>query len=167
MAVEDILVIPPGGSDRTDPWKNPAAFAGVTWRRVIAYLIDAFVVALMAGAVWVGAGMLGLVTFGLLLPLQSLLVALVPLAYHTFLIAGPRAATLGMRAFDLRVESLAGGGEGRPAVIQALVQTATFYASVGMTGGLILLVALFNARRRTLHDFLAGTMVVNVGGAGR
>lgn len=164
MAVKDVFIIPPGGSDRTDPWTNPAAFAGMTWRRIAAYFIDFVIVAMISGAVWVGAGMLVLMSFGLLLPLQALLVALVPFAYHVGLIAGPRAATLGMRAFDIRIESMVEGG--RPTLLQAVVQTITFYASLGLTGGLILLVALFNARRRMLHDYLAGTVAINIRGGG-
>ncbi len=49
---------------------------------------------------------------------------------------------------------------GRPGFLQALAHAALFYLTVGATGSLVLLVALFNRRKRTLHDLLAGTLMV-------
>jgi uncharacterized RDD family membrane protein YckC len=40
------------------------------------------------------------------------------------------------------------------------VQSLLFYATIAVTGLLILMVALLNTRRRTVHDFFAGTVVV-------
>ena len=37
-----------------------------------------------------------------------------------------------------------------------LVHTICFYLTLGLSGGLLLLFALFNRERRTLHDFIAG-----------
>jgi uncharacterized RDD family membrane protein YckC len=110
--------------------------------------------------------MLGLLTLGLLMPLHVLAVALVPFAYHTLLIGGERSATIGMRAMGLKVMSIApdspeSQSHGRPTLFQAMIQTVCFYGSLLATGSLILAVALFNPRRRTVHDFLAGTVVVN------
>jgi uncharacterized RDD family membrane protein YckC len=90
-------------------------------------------------------------------PVLWFLFGLVPLAYHTLLLSGRRSATFGMRCFDLELRSVTGG---RPGFLQALLQTALFYVTVAMTCSLILLAALFNRRRRTLHDFLAGTVMV-------
>jgi uncharacterized RDD family membrane protein YckC len=42
------------------------------------------------------------------------------------------------------------------------VQTALFYLTVSPTCGLILLVALINPRKRTVHDFVAGTVMVRM-----
>jgi len=52
------------------------------------------------------------------------------------------------------------GNRRRPGFLQALAQTALFYITVGVTCSLILLFVLFNRRKRTLHDFLAGTVLV-------
>jgi len=62
-----------------------------------------------------------------------------------------------MRLFDLELRSVTGE---RPGFLQALVQTALFYITVGATCSLILLVALLNRHKRTLHDLLAGTVMV-------
>lgn len=150
-----------------DPWTHPGYYEGITFKRMLAYGIDFLAVAACAAIVWVAFGILGLLSLGLLLPLQALAVALVPFLYHTLLIAGSRSATLGMRIMGIRVLSIAPGaeaGNGRPTLLQAAIQTVAFYGSLAFTGSLILLVVLFNPRRRTLHDWLAGTVVVNAVG---
>jgi uncharacterized RDD family membrane protein YckC len=85
------------------------------------------------------------------------LFGLIPLAYHTLLVSGPHAATLGMRMFDLQLRSW--NGE-KPVFLQALAHTVLFCLSIGATGSLILLFSLFNRRKRTLHDVLAGMLMV-------
>jgi len=44
----------------------------------------------------------------------------------------------------------------RPGLLQALANAALFYLTVGATCSLILLFALFNRRKRTVHDVLSG-----------
>ncbi|CAA7623665.1 conserved membrane hypothetical protein [Candidatus Terasakiella magnetica] len=147
-----------------DPWGHPRYFMGVTPRRVYAYLLDIVVVGLLMGMAYVASIILGALTLGLLWPLMIFLVSLVPIAYHTLTIGGERSATFGMRAAGIKVMSLAPGAVqngGRPSLLQALIQTVGFYGSCAPTFCLILVVALFNPRRRTVHDFLAGTVVVN------
>ena len=144
------------------PWLDhlayPETYDGVTMRRLVAYLIDLLVIAPMLVVVWVIFGMLGALTFGLLMPLLGVMLLAVPFCYHTLLIGGTKSATFGMRLFGLQVRRLDGG---RPDHILAALLTAAFYLSVAFTGWLILLVALFNVRGRALHDFLCGTVVIN------
>jgi uncharacterized RDD family membrane protein YckC len=140
-----------------DPAAFPELYEGVLWRRVIAYLLDLLFIGIIMVGVWVVFALLWLLSFGLLAPLLWFLSALVPLAYNTLLLSGARSATFGMRCFDLELRSVTGA---RPSFLQALIQTVLFYVTVGMTCSLILLVALFNRRRRTLHDFLAGAVMV-------
>jgi len=160
--------LPPegGGSGHPwdDPWRQPIYYLGVTPRRIYAYCLDLVVVAVLWLMALVAALILGTLSLGVLWPLLAALLGLVPLLYHTLTIASRRSATFGMRIAGLRVMSVlpgAGASAGRPSLWQALVQTAAFYVSLALTGSLILLVALFNPRRRTLHDYLAGTVVVN------
>ncbi|MBY0430278.1 MAG: RDD family protein, partial [Rhodospirillales bacterium] len=49
---------------------------------------------------------------------------------------------------------------GCPTLTQAAIRTVTFYGSVSLTSGLVLLVMPLNPGRRTLHDFLSGTVVL-------
>jgi uncharacterized RDD family membrane protein YckC len=140
-----------------DPASFPELYEGVLWRRVFAYMVDLLFIGIIAIGAWVVFALLTVLSLGLLGPLLWFLFGLIPLAYHTLLLSGRHSATFGMRCFDLELRSVTGE---RPSFLQALLQTALFYVTVGMTGSLILLVALFNRRRRTLHDFLAGTIMV-------
>jgi uncharacterized RDD family membrane protein YckC len=143
-----------------DPWGHADYFRAITRARVIAYLLDALAVALLVGGIY-GAGLvLAALTLGLAWPLVVVMVGLAPLAYHSLLIGGPRQATLGMQVMSIKVMSLWPGANGRVSLIQALVQTLGFYLSIALTCWLILFVVHFNPRRRTLHDGLAGTVVV-------
>jgi uncharacterized RDD family membrane protein YckC len=140
-----------------DPYMRPELFEGVLWRRVFAYLIDVFCIGLLLLLCWAAALILTILSLGLLWPILYLCLPLVPLMYHTILLSGPRAATLGMRCLDVQLRSWHGE---RPNFLQALVQTALFYLTVGVTSSLVLILALFNRRKRTLHDVLAGTVVI-------
>ena len=140
-----------------DPAAFPELYEGVLWRRVFAYLVDLLFIGVIMVGVWVVFAVLWLLSLGLLGPLLWFLFGLIPLTYHTLLLSGRHSATFGMRCFDLELRSISGE---RPSLLQALIETVLFYVTVGMTCSLILLVALFNRRRRTLHDFLAGTVMV-------
>ena len=140
-----------------DPAALPEAYEGVLWRRTLAYFVDLCVIGVIAVCCWIAFAVLWVLSFGLLGPVLWFLSALIPLAYHTLLLSGPRSATIGMRLFDLELRSVTGE---RPGFLQALIQTAMFYITVGLTCSLILLFALLNRHKRTLHDMLAGTVMV-------
>jgi uncharacterized RDD family membrane protein YckC len=107
-------------------------------------------------AFWTTGLVFGLLTLGLGMPLLSLL-PLVPLAYHCLFLASPLSATPGQALMGLRVRR--NDDMGRPNVAQAVVSTLIFYLTLA-TSGLLLLVALFTIRHRTLHDLLSGLVVV-------
>lgn len=131
---------------------------GVVTKRVLAYFVDVIIISILLAILTVAAVVLGVISFGLLMAPLGLLLALVPLAYHTFLLGGPNSATLGMRLMDIEIRTWDGY---RPGYLQAALQTIAFYVSIGLTAWWILLVVLFNDHRRTLHDFLCGTLVIN------
>ena len=136
---------------------RPEHFQGLGWRRVAAYLVDLMVLIPVGFAVKVAFSILAVLSFGLLFPLMVLAVSAVPLAYHTLTIGGPRASTWGMRLFDVEMRSWTGE---RPEYFQALLTTVFFYASIGLTGGLILLLGILNRRRRLVHDMCSGMVAV-------
>lgn len=139
-----------------DPPDDPALYDGVVWRRVVAYGLDVLAIALLTFCLWSLFVVLGVLSFGLLTPFGAIVLAFLPLAYHSYFL-GRRGATPGMRLFDLELRAWTG----RPVdYLQAFLTTVLFYTSVALTVWLILLVALFNDRRRTLHDYLAGTVMV-------
>lgn len=139
-----------------DPLAAPDLYDGVIWRRVLGYTVDLILIGIASIAVWIVFGLLGLITLGVLSPLGAIALAVLPIAYHTYFI-GVQAATPGMALFDVEVRGWAGQ---RPDYVQALLMTVLFYATIAVTAWIILAVALFNARKRTVHDFLAGTIVV-------
>ncbi|ABC22644.1 RDD family protein [Rhodospirillum rubrum] len=131
---------------------------GVMVKRVIAFFIDVLCIALLYLPVLLVLSLASLLSLGILSPLVAIILALVPVAYHSLLIAGPWSATFGQRMMDLSVRSISGG---RPSLGQAAINAITFYTLGSITGWVITLVALTNRQRRCLHDFLAGTVVVN------
>jgi uncharacterized RDD family membrane protein YckC len=136
-----------------------ALLQGVVWRRIAAYCVDLAIIgglSVVAIMVFVPATIL---SFGLLATPLTLLFGLIPLAYHTVLVGGSRSATLGQRLFDLRVMDMSGS---KPDYAQAAVQCILFYVTL-MATGLLLVVIFFNPLRRTIHDWLSGTIVVRRG----
>jgi uncharacterized RDD family membrane protein YckC len=129
---------------------------GVLIRRVFAWLIDVLLIGLICVALWFALMLFGLVTLGLGLPLLGIL-PFVPFCYHMLFLAGPASATPGQSALGLVVRR--NDDLGHPTPVQALVSTLLFYATLA-TSGLLLLIALFTVRRRTLHDLISGLVVV-------
>ena len=158
MALPELILPGQQGDWPPDPLRVPEAYAGTTLRRIMAYGIDLMIIAALLLGLWWLAALLTLATLGLAWPLHFLVAPpLVTLAYHSLQTSGPAAATLGMRLFGLKAHSVLGG---RPGLGQAVIHTICFYATMGLTGGLALAVALFNPRRRTIHDVLAGIVIL-------
>jgi len=139
-----------------EPFASPEYYQGVLIRRVFAYWIDLVCIGLLIALAWVVLWMLAIASLGLLSPLL-LILGLIPVLYHTLTIGGPHSATPGMRIAGVDVRSWTGE---RPGYLQAFVQTILFYVTVYPTWSLVLLIALLDRRRRTLHDMIAGTLVV-------
>ena len=156
MALPELVLRTPGWPP--DPILNAARYRGVTTRRIMAYLIDAAILGLLLIGGHALLAVLTVMSFGLLWPLHALFLPIVvAVAYHSLLIGGLGSATIGMRIFGIRVHTMMGE---RPTLLQAFIQTVCFYLTTGFSGGILLLVALFNPQRRTLHDYLAGTLIL-------
>jgi uncharacterized RDD family membrane protein YckC len=132
---------------------------GVMTRRVFAWLIDVILIALIFSILWVFLLMFGLLTLGLGFGAMALLPA-VPFLYHFLSLLRSASATPGQALLGLTVrrdEDL-----GPPTGLQALIFTAVFYLTMA-TSGLLLLIALFTVRHRTLHDLASDLVVVRRG----
>lgn len=138
-----------------NPLDDPDLYDGIIVRRIIGYFLDVLILVLIGGALWIALWTLAIVSFGLLSPFLIFL-PILPLLYHSFFI-GSGGATPGMRAMDVEVRTWTGAP---PGYAEAFIQTVVFYVTVPPTSALILVVALFNDRHRTLHDFLSGVVVV-------
>ncbi len=144
-----------------DPATHPEYFEGVLARRVVAFFIDVLIITLPVLFIALFIALFGLVTLGLgwllfwLLPPAAAIWAIV---YYGLTFGGPASATLGMRMMDLQMRTWYGA----PAYfVLGAVHAIIYWISVSALTPLILLIALFNDRRRLLHDIVLGTIVIN------
>jgi uncharacterized RDD family membrane protein YckC len=144
-----------------DPIANPELFEGILPRRVVAFFIDLVIIAVPLVGAWLFILVFGFFTFGLGWLLFGLLTpaALIwALLYYGFTFGGPSSATIGMRVMDLEMRTWYGA----PCYfVLGAVHAILFYVTVSALTPFILLVGLFNERRRLLHDFVLGTVVIN------
>lgn len=158
MAVEDTAF----DRDMFDQPGNAALFDGVLSRRFMAFLIDFSILAVLVTAMGVAFLILGIPTLGLLwIAMPALLppatIALV-LGYIAFTMGGNNSATPGMRALGLEVRML----DGRKVyALMAIFHAVAFYFFATVLTPFVVLIGLFTKRRRLLHDFISGTIVVN------
>jgi uncharacterized RDD family membrane protein YckC len=156
----------PGGPPphAPDPWLQPELFRGVLTRRAFAFLIDLVVLSIPVVLVCMIIAVFGLVTLGLgwslfyLVWLGWPVTVVWPLIYYGVSLGGPHSATLGMRMMDLQLRTWTGS----PGYfLLGASHAVLFWLSVSFFTPLILLVGLFNGRRRLLHDMILGTVVIN------
>ena len=144
-----------------DPIAQPELFEGVRTRRILAFVIDVFIIALPLIFVGMFIFIFGLVTLGLgwfLFWLMGPLSVIWALVYYGLTFGGPASATVGMRMVDLEMRTWYGG----PAYfVLGAVHAVGYWLTVSFLSPFVLLVALFNSRKRLLHDMLLGTIVIN------
>lgn len=137
------------------------AYDGVRTKRILAFVMDYVIIALLMIPVAILVAVFGLLTLGLGWMLFGILGPLVALGYVAATLGGRRQATVGMRMMGIRLERL----DGRPIDgLVAIVHTVLFWAGNAILTPLILLATLFLDRKRTVHDLLLGTVVVRDGG---
>lgn len=143
------------------PKAEPELFVGVLQRRFGAFLVDACIIIAPIAALWLVVSVFGLVTFGLGF---ALLYFLGPIGvgwalfYTAMTLGGPGSATVGMRMNGLEMRTWYGAPL-YPAL--ACGHLVALYISVSALTPLVLLMGLFNGRRRLLHDFICGTVMIN------
>jgi uncharacterized RDD family membrane protein YckC len=131
---------------------------GVPGRRCVAWCIDAVLIALLMWTLWWVLFLFGILTLGLGFGAMTLLPA-VPFCYNLLSLLSARSATPGQQMLGLTVRR--DQDLGPPTGLQALVFTLIYYLTLA-TSGLLLVVALFTMRKRTLHDLVSGLVVVRV-----
>jgi uncharacterized RDD family membrane protein YckC len=144
-----------------DPWLQPELFRGVLTRRIVAFLIDLIVLSIPVVLAILFIAVFGIVTLGLgwalfwLVSPASIIWALV---YYGASLGGPHSATLGMRVMDLELRTWYGA----PGYfLLGAMHAVLFWISVSVLSPVVLLIGLFNGRRRLLHDIVLGTVVIN------
>jgi uncharacterized RDD family membrane protein YckC len=145
------------GELAVDPFAHPELYEGVRTRRSVAFLIDAAVVVFLMVASYVVIAVVGIFTLGLLWFLLPAVWPVVALLYSVLTLGGPSSATPGMRFMGIEMRTLRGE---RMYYGLALLHVLGFWISVAVLTPLILVVALFTARKQLLHDLLLGTVAV-------
>lgn len=144
-----------------DPVANPELFEGVLARRCIAFVIDVVIIAIPVVFAAAFIFIVGLLTLGLgwlLYWLLSPAAVIWAIFYYGLTFGSPASATIGMRVMDLEMRTWYGA----PAYfVLGAVHAIVYWITISFLTPLILLVALFNQRRRLLHDMLVGTIVIN------
>ena len=144
-----------------DPVLQPELFRGVLTRRFFAFLIDLLVISIPVILGYLFIAVFGLITLGLgwaLFWLAWPASVLWAILYYGASLGGPHSATLGMRVMDL--ELLTWYGAPGYFVLGAM-HAVLFWISISVLSPLVVLVGLFNGRRRLLHDIVLGTVVIN------
>ena len=129
---------------------------GVMTRRCLAWLIDLALICVIFVPIFVVLFLFGLLTLGLGFGAMAILPA-VPFLYHFLSLLRPSSATPGQAVMGLTVRR--DSDLGPPTTVQALIFTVVFYFTMA-TSGLLLLIALFTVRHRTLHDLASDLVVV-------
>jgi uncharacterized RDD family membrane protein YckC len=130
-------------------------------RRVVAFVIDVIVIAVPVVMAAVFIFVFGLVTFGLGWALYWLLSpasVVWALFYYGMTLGSPASATLGMRAMEIEMRTWYGA----PAYfVLGAVHAIVYWITVSVLTPLVLVVGFFNARKRLLHDFVVGVVIIN------
>ena len=152
---------PYAGAQAFDPWLQPELFHGVLIKRFFAFLIDLVILSIpiVLGVIFIA--LFGIVTLGLgwfLFWLVSPLSVIWALIYYGASLGGPHGATVGMRMMDIEMRTWTGE---RPYFVLGAVHAILYWVSVSFLTPLVLLVGLFNGRRRLLHDIVLGTVFIN------
>jgi uncharacterized RDD family membrane protein YckC len=144
-----------------DPVRHWELFEQVLPRRLLAFAIDLAIILAPIVLVVVIITVLGVVTLGLGWWLFRLVypgTVLWALIYYGATLGHPASATIGMRAMELEMRTWYGA----PCyAVLGAVHAVAFYVSISALTPLVLGVGFFNARRRLLHDFALGTVVIN------
>jgi uncharacterized RDD family membrane protein YckC len=136
--------------------QDASLYDGVLTRRLVAWCIDLCLIGILVWIAWIGIVLLGVLTLGAGF---ILLAALPPFGffYHTLFVGGSRSATPGQMMMDLVVRREFDLGP--PTLLQAVIYTAGLWLTLSFAF-LLLFIAPFTERKRTLHDIVAGVVVV-------
>jgi len=144
-----------------DPALQPELFSGVLFKRSIAFLIDLVVLVVPVVLGYIFIAVFGLVTLGLgwaLFWLAWPATVVWAVVYYGATLGGPHSATVGMRVMDIELRTWYGSSG---YFVLGAMHAVLFWVSISFLSPLVLLVGLFNGRRRLLHDIILGTVVIN------
>ncbi len=145
-----------------DDFSGPSGIAtelleNVRTRRVLAFLIDYIIIAVLCFFFAIFVFFFGIFTLGLGWLLYFVLPALVAMGYVGMTMGGPAQATPGMRFFSLKIIR---DDELMVDPFLAVLHGVIFWVAHIIMTPILLAVSLFSSKKRLLHDILLGTMIV-------
>lgn len=144
-----------------NPATQPELFEGVLARRLVAFLIDAVIILIPLAVVTLFMLLFTVVTLGFGVVIFALLgpiAAIWAVLYVGITLGSPHSATYGMRFMGLQMRTWYGAPM---YFLLGAIHAIFFWVLSTALTPLVLIVALFNARRRTLHDYLTGSVMIN------
>jgi len=144
-----------------DPDTQSEYFQDVLGRRFMAFILDVIIIVVPIILLTLFIALFGLVTLGigwLLFFLLTPIAVIWAIFYTGATLGSPQSATIGMRTMGLEMRTWYGSPM---YFLLGAVHVIFFWALMTALTPLVLLVGLFNRRRRLLHDFLTGTVVIN------
>ncbi|MBV9114403.1 MAG: RDD family protein [Hyphomicrobiales bacterium] len=143
-------------------WNGPLTASGFApgslFLRILAYLVDLFVVGVLAFVLTMALFVLGFLSFGASWFLIFPVCAAIPVLYSGLTLSSPAQATLGMRLFGLRMRTVEGGPVD---FVIGAGHTLLFYIFTSTMTPLINLVGLFRHDRALLHDLVLRVRLVS------
>jgi len=140
------------------------AFDGVLTRRVLAFVVDYLLIAVLLVPAWVILFFFSILTLGLGFMLYPVSFFIVAGLYFALTLSSGRQATPGMQVMDLTMER----DDGRPIDFSiAVVHVVAFWVINSLLTPFLLLAGLFTSRKRLIHDMLLGTCVMRASAASR
>ena len=152
MQTGSVEILPPENGPYYDP-----PVSGVLGSRLLAYLVDLFVIGLLVLFYGLLAGFLGFLTFGFTWLFVPIMVPLVALFYNGLTLTGSYRATWGMRLVGIEMRMRDGSNVG---FLVAAVHAVLFYVLNYCFTPMILLFGLLRTDRRLAHDLMTGTILV-------
>ena len=142
-----------------DPVKQPQLFDGVMSKRIIAFFVDAIIILLLTAVAAILVLVFGVITLGLGWLLLPIVFPIVGLGYNALTVGGPNSATVGQRLMGLELRMWF-GGKVTPliAAFHALLFWVSLYTLLGWLVNVLW--AVFDPRKRCLHDILAGVVAI-------
>ena len=137
--------------------ENRRAYSGVLSRRVMAFIIDYILVAVLCIPAAVLVFFFGIITLGLGFYLYPVLFFVVAALYFGLTVGGSAQASPGMRVAGIAMVRVDGQ---RIDFLTAIIHLVLFWIINSILTPLILLAGLFIERSRLVHDLLIGTAVV-------
>lgn len=147
----------PNGNTNANHAIDVSLLDGVRSRRIMAFLLDYVIIAVLSMIAHVVVGILGILTLGLAWLLYVVLIPLVAIAYIGLTLGGPKQATPGMQFFAIKLIRLDGG---RIDGFLAILHSIFFWVAHVTLTPFMLLVSLFSSKKRLIQDVLLGTVVI-------